>query len=51
MLKSFIKLKKHKNILTKQQYKTIKGQILVGDTNGAMKGLNKLLNRKSDNGL
>lgn len=46
MLNPFIELKKYKNILTKQQYKTIKGQIIAGDTEGAMKGLNKLINRK-----
>ena len=46
MLKSFVALKKHKDLLTKQQYKTIKGQIIAGDTIGAMKGLNKLINKK-----
>lgn len=40
-------LKIHKNQLTKQQYKTLKGQAIAGDTLGAIKGLNKLLNRKS----
>ena len=29
--------------LTKQQYKTLKGQILAGDSEGAMKGLRRLL--------
>lgn len=39
--------KKH---LTRQQYKTIKGQILAGDADGAMRGLTKILNggRRSD---
>lgn len=38
-------LKKHKKYLTLQQYKTLKGQILSGDKEGARKGLNKLLKR------
>ena len=29
--------------LTRQQYKTLRGQILAGDAVGAMKGLKKLL--------
>ena len=28
--------------LTRQQYKTLKGQILAGDADGAMRGLEKL---------
>lgn len=40
-------LKLHKNQLTKQQYKTLKGQAIAGDELGAIKGLNKLLMRKS----
>lgn len=39
-------LKKCKPYLTKQQYKTIKGQIIAGDTEGALRGLNKLLKTK-----
>lgn len=38
-------LKKSKNVLTKQQYKTLKGQVIAGDKEAAMKGLNKLLKR------
>lgn len=34
-----------KDILTKQQYKTLKGQALAGDAAGANKGLMKLLRR------
>ena len=33
-----------KKRLTRQQYKTIKGQILAGDADGAMRGLSKILN-------
>lgn len=39
------KLRKYGKDLTRQQYKTIKGQILAGDTEGAAKGMNKLLER------
>lgn len=35
-------LKNKKAILTRQQYRTVKGQILSGDTEGAMRGLQKL---------
>lgn len=38
-------LKKYKNKLTKQQYKTLKGQILNNNKEGALKGLNKILNK------
>lgn len=38
-------LKAHKGGLTKQQYRTIKGQILAGDSEGAMKGLKRLTER------
>lgn len=36
-------LKACRDRLTKQQYKTLKGQILAGDSEGAMKGLRRLL--------
>lgn len=35
-------LKQYRHRMTKQQYKTIKGQIKKGDYEGAMKGINKL---------
>ena len=31
-----------KRMLTRQQYKTLRGQILAGDADGAMRGLAKL---------
>ena len=44
--KDFIlKLKAHKKFLTKQQFKTIRGQALAGDVIGADKGLEKLMER------
>ena len=46
-LNSFMKkLKNCGPYLTKQQYRTIKGQALSGDIDGAQKGLNSLLNRR-----
>ena len=45
-LNSFMKkLKNSRPYLTKQQYRTIKGQALSGDIDGAQKGLNLLLRR------
>lgn len=45
-LNSFMrKLKNSRPYLTKQQYRTIKGQALSGDIDGAQKGLNSLLGR------
>lgn len=41
-------LKKAKPYLTKQQYRTIKGQIVAGDVEGAKKGLKKLLKNGSE---
>ena len=38
-------LKKYKKYLTKQQYKTLKGQILSGNKDGAMKGLRKIMRK------
>lgn len=43
--KSLIQLKAVRHKLTVQQYATIKGQILAGDPDGAMKGLRKLLRK------
>lgn len=42
-VRAAINLKACRDRLTKQQYKTLKGQILAGDGDGAMKGLRKLL--------
>ena len=35
-----------KQSLTRQQYKTLRGQILAGDADGAMRGLAKLTSRE-----
>lgn len=39
------RLKENKKHLTKQQYRTIKGQMIAGDIEGANKGLNRLLKK------
>ena len=45
-LNSFMrKLENCRQYLSKQQYRTIKGQALSGDIDGAQKGLNSLLRR------
>lgn len=44
---AFIFLNDFRKDLTKQQYKTLKGQILAGDSDGAMRGLQKILGRVS----
>ena len=38
-----------KRMLTRQQYKTIRGQILAGDADGAMRGLERATRRKAVN--
>ena len=40
-------LKAYRLQLTTQQYKTLRGQLLAGDSVGAMKGLNRILEQKS----
>lgn len=49
-VQAMLRLKAHAPQLTRQQYQTLKGQILAGDPTGAMKGLRKVLRRlESDN--
>ena len=43
--KAFELLRRSRNQLSKQQYKTISGQIKAGDTDGAIKGLEKIIKR------
>lgn len=43
MVEALKKLKRNKKHLTKQQYRTFKGQILSGNIEGFYKGLHKLL--------
>lgn len=45
-LQAIISIKAARNRLTVQQYRTLRGQVLAGDSDGAIRGLNKILNRK-----
>ena len=47
MKEAFELLKKWQRHLTKQEYKTLKGQIKAGDIPGFKKGLSNLLRRKN----
>ena len=41
-------LQNTKHRLTTQQYKTLRGQILAGDADGAMRGLKNVLQRRAE---
>ena len=41
-------LRNTKHRLTKQQYKTLRGQVLAGDPDGAIKGLRNILQRRAE---
>lgn len=45
---ALITLKARRSDLTAQQYQTLRGQVLAGDGAGALKGLEKILNRKRE---
>lgn len=47
-VKALIQLKGCKDRLPRQTYKTIRGQILAGDSEGAMKGLRRLLSKETN---
>lgn len=40
------RLKAYRRVLTHQQYQTLKGLILAGDSSGAMRGLDSILKRR-----
>lgn len=46
--RALIQLKAYRTKLTPQQYKTLRGQILAGDADGAMRGLQKLMARRRE---
>lgn len=46
MKEALATLRQHKNDLTRQEYKTIYGQIIKGDIAPALKGLRKIIKRK-----
>ena len=47
-MKFVMELKRYKDVLPKQTIKTLKGQALSGDLEGAKKGLGTLLRRRVD---
>lgn len=44
---ALLRLKGYRPHLTAQQYRTLRGQVLAGDAEGAMRGLEKLLTRRA----
>ena len=48
---TLILLKGARQRLTPQQYRTLRGQVLAGDSAGAMKGLRKLLLLEGSNAV
>lgn len=42
---AMIEIRKYRELLTTQQERTLKGQVLSGDIEGAMRGLDKLIRR------
>lgn len=47
-VKFLMNLKHYKNMLSKQTMKTLKGQALSGNLEGARKGLGTVLSRRAD---
>lgn len=48
---ALIQIKASRNRLTFQQYRTLRGQVLAGDHDGAMRGLRKLLLAQGTNAV
>lgn len=48
---ALIRLKGARRHLTAQQYRTLRGQVLAGDPDGAMRGLRKLLLLQGSNAV
>ena len=46
-VKFLMELKQYKEVLTKQTMKTLKGQALSGDLEGAKKGIGTVLRRRA----
>lgn len=46
MMVAFLELKKYRNQLTRQQVRTLAGQIKSGQIKEAMKGMDKIIKRK-----
>jgi Holliday junction resolvase RusA-like endonuclease len=51
MYNTLKEIERNKIKLSQQQYKTLRGQCLAGDVEGALKGLEKLLRRKERKGV
>lgn len=45
---ALIRIKNARHLLTLQQYRTLRGQVLAGDALAAMRGLQKLLERRRE---
>lgn len=50
-VKALIQIKGCRDRLTVQQYRTLKGQVLAGDGDGALRGLRKLLLLQGSNAV
>ena len=46
--RALIQLKACRDRLTAQQYRTLRGQVLAGDGDGALKGLRRILTREAE---
>ena len=50
-VRALVHLKGARGHLTPQQYRTLRGQVLAGDADGAMKGLRKILLLQGSNAI
>ena len=48
---AFKTLKQNRRLLTRQQYNTIKGQLIAGDITGALKGLKKIKTERKNHDI
>lgn len=48
---ALLRLKNNRHLLSLQQYRTLRGQIMAGDTEGAMNGLRKVLLLNGSNAM
>ena len=46
---ALMQIKACKDRLTQQQFKTLRGQVLAGDPDGALKGLKRILRKETKN--
>lgn len=45
-LRALRTIEHYRSYLTRQQFKTLRGQVLAGDADGAMRGLQRIFERK-----